>query len=446
MTTKGRPFFKTLYFQVLVAIALGIAVGWLFPAFGASLKPLGDGFIKLVKMIITPVIFLTVVTGIAGMADLKAFGRVGAKAMAYFLTFSTLALVIGLVVGNVVRPGDGLNIDPAALDTGAVSSYVDQADDQSITGFVLNIIPDTAISAFTSGEILQVLFVAILFGVALALLGERGERLMAPLRTLTAVVFRMVHILMYAAPIGAFGAMAFTIGQYGIGTLANLAGLIATFYVTSLLFVIVVLGLVARAAGFSLFGLLRYIKDELLLVLGTSSSESAMPLLMEKLERAGCPKPIVGLVVPTGYSFNLDGTNIYMSLAALFIAQATNTPLTLGDQMLLMAVAILSSKGAAGVTGSGFIVLAATLSVVPTIPVAGMALILGVDRFMSECRALTNFTGNAVATIVVARWEKALDLDQLRAAFAGKGGDLTEEESDTLQIEGRSDVSPDPAT
>ncbi|MDP9414011.1 MAG: dicarboxylate/amino acid:cation symporter [Pseudomonadota bacterium] len=440
MGAAGRPFWKTLYFQVLVAIALGILTGWLFPDFGRALKPLGDGFIKLVKMIITPVIFLTVVTGIAGMADLKAFGRVGAKAMAYFLTFSTLALAVGLVVGNLARPGAGLNIDPATLHQGAVSSYVSKAEEQTVTDFILHIIPETAISAFTSGDILQVLFVAILFGIALALIGEKGERLLGSLRTLTAIVFRMVHIVMYAAPIGAFGAMAFTIGQYGIGTLANLAGLIATFYLTSLLFVILVLGLVARAAGFSLLGLVRYIKDELLLVLGTSSSESAMPLLMEKLERAGCPKPIVGLVIPTGYSFNLDGTNIYMSLAALFIAQATNTPLTLGDQLLLMAVAIISSKGAAGVTGSGFIVLAATLSVLPTVPVAGMALILGVDRFMSECRALTNFVGNAVAAIVVARWEKAVDLRRLDAAFAGRGGELTDEESDALQIEGRSDV------
>lgn len=440
MGAAGRPFWKTLYFQVLVAIALGILTGWLFPDFGRALKPLGDGFIKLVKMIITPVIFLTVVTGIAGMADLKAFGRVGAKAMAYFLTFSTLALAVGLVVGNLARPGAGLNIDPATLDQGAVSSYVSKAEEQTVTDFILHIIPETAISAFTSGDILQVLFVAILFGIALALIAEKGERLLGSLRTLTAIVFRMVHIVMYAAPIGAFGAMAFTIGQYGIGTLANLAGLIATFYLTALLFVILVLGLVARAAGFSLLALVRYIKDELLLVLGTSSSESAMPLLMEKLERAGCPKPIVGLVIPTGYSFNLDGTNIYMSLAALFIAQATNTPLTLGDQLLLMAVAIISSKGAAGVTGSGFIVLAATLSVLPTVPVAGMALILGVDRFMSECRALTNFVGNAVAAIVVARWEKAVDLRRLDAAFAGRGGELTDEESDALQIEGRSDV------
>jgi aerobic C4-dicarboxylate transport protein len=430
-----RPFWKTLYFRVLVAIALGVLVGWLWPETGRALKPLGDGFVKLVKMIITPVIFLTVATGIAGMADLKAFGRVGAKAMAYFLTFSTLALAVGLIVANLVHPGAGLNIDPASLDTKGVATYVAKAHEQSVTAFLLNIVPDTLFSAFISGEILQVLLVAILFGIALALIGAPGERLLAPLRTLTAVVFRIVHILMYAAPIGAFGAMGFTIGQYGIGTLANLAGLVATFYATSILFVVVVLGVVARLAGFSLFSLIGYIKDELLLVLGTSSSESAMPLLMEKLERAGCPKPIVGLVVPTGYSFNLDGTNIYMSLAALFIAQATNTHLSLGEQLLLMAVAILSSKGAAGVTGSGFIVLAATLSVVPSIPVAGMALILGVDRFMSECRALTNFIGNAVATIVVARWEGAVDLPGLRRVMAGGGDELAPQASDRLQLD-----------
>ena len=440
MAEARRPFWRTLYFQVLVGIALGVLVGWLAPEWGRALKPLGDGFIKLVKMIIGPVIFLTVVTGIAGMADLKAFGRVGAKAMAYFLTVSTFALAVGLIVGNVVRPGAGLGVDPATLDQGAVATYVDRAHEQSVTGFLLNIIPDSLVSAFTEGEILQVLFVSILFGIALAMVGTRGERLLDGLRMLTAVVFRIVHILMYAAPLGAFGAMAFTIGQYGIGTLANLAQLVATFYLTSLLFVVLVLGLIARLAGFRLLGLIRYIKDELFLVLGTSSSESALPLLMEKLERAGCPKPIVGLVVPTGYSFNLDGTNIYMSLAALFIAQACGIELSLGDQLLLMAVAILSSKGAAGVTGSGFIVLAATLSVVPSVPVAGMALILGVDRFMSECRALTNFIGNAVATIVVARWERSVTPDQLDAAFRGAGGDFTEAESDTLQIEGASDV------
>jgi len=435
---KSRPaFWKSLYFQVLVAVALGILVGWIWPSFGASLKPLGDAFIRLVKMIITPVIFLTVVTGIAGMRDLGAFGRIAAKALGYFLVVSTLALLVGLIVANVIQPGAGLNVDVAKLDTAKVATYVGEAKETTITGFLLGIIPDTMFSAFTSGEILQVLLVSILFGIALALLGDRGDRLLDGLRTITAVIFRVVHILMYAAPIGAFGAMAFTIGQYGIGTLANLAALILTFYATALLFILVVLGLIAWAAGFSIFALIRYIKDELLLVLGTSSSESAMPLLMEKLEAAGVPKPIVGLVVPAGYSFNLDGTNIYMSLAALFIAQATNTHLTIGEQALLMGVAILSSKGAAGVTGSGFIVLAATLSVVPSVPVAGMALILGVDRFMSECRSLTNFIGNAVATIVVARWEKAVDMTHLRRMLANASDGPSDAQSDRLQLEAR---------
>ncbi|MBV8907999.1 MAG: dicarboxylate/amino acid:cation symporter [Sphingomonas sp.] len=434
MAETRRPLGKSLYFQVLVAVALGVLVGWLWPPVGASLKPLGDGFIKLVKMIITPVIFLTVVTGIAGMRDLGAFGRIAAKALGYFIVVSTLALAVGLLVGNLVQPGAGLNVNVSTLDTSKVATYVSEAKETTVTGFLLNIIPDTMFSAFTSGEILQVLLVSILFGIALAMLGDRGDRLLDALRTVTAVVFRVVRILMYAAPVGAFGAMAFTIGQYGIGSLANLAELIVTFYATALLFVVVVLGLIARAVGFSIFSLIRYIKDELLLVLGTSSSESAMPLLMEKLEAAGVPKPIVGLVVPAGYSFNLDGTNIYMSLAALFIAQATNTHLTFGQELLLMAVAILSSKGAAGVTGSGFIVLAATLSVVPAIPVAGMALILGVDRFMSECRSLTNFVGNAVATIVVARWEKAVDLDQLRKVLSS-AGEPTDAESDRLQLQ-----------
>ena len=437
MAKSRRPLWKSLYFQVLVAVALGILVGWLWPSFGASLKPLGDAFIRLVKMIITPVIFLTVVTGIAGMRDLGAFGRIAAKALGYFLVVSTLALLVGLVVANVVQPGAGLNVDVAKLDTAKVATYVGEAKETTITHFLLGVIPDTMFSAFTSGEILQVLLVSILFGISLALLGDRGDRLLDGLRTITAVIFRVVHILMYAAPIGAFGAMAFTIGQYGIGTLANLAVLILTFYATALAFILIVLGLIARAAGFSIFALIRYIKDELLLVLGTSSSESAMPLLMEKLEVAGVPKPIVGLVVPAGYSFNLDGTNIYMSLAALFIAQATNTHLSVGEQALLMAVAILSSKGAAGVTGSGFIVLAATLSVVPSVPVAGMALILGIDRFMSECRSLTNFIGNAVATIVVARWEGAVDMDHLRQTLANAGGGPTDAESDRLQLETR---------
>ena len=435
MAEPRRRLYKSLYFQVLVAVALGVLVGWLWPPVGASVKPLGDGFIKLVKMIITPVIFLTVVTGIAGMRDLGAFGRIAAKALGYFIIVSTLALAVGLIVANVVQPGAGLNVKSATLDASKIASYVSEAKETTVTGFLLNIIPDTMFSAFTSGEILQVLLVSILFGIALAMLGDRGDRLLDALRTITAVVFRVVRILMYAAPIGAFGAMAFTIGQYGIGTLANLAELIVTFYATALLFVLVVLGLIARAAGFSIFSLIRYIKDELLLVLGTSSSESAMPLLMEKLEAAGVPKPIVGLVVPAGYSFNLDGTNIYMSLAALFIAQATNTHLTFGQELLLMAVAILSSKGAAGVTGSGFIVLAATLSVVPSIPVAGMALILGVDRFMSECRSLTNFVGNAVATIVVGRWEGAVDMARLRQVLATASGEPTDAESDHIQLQ-----------
>ncbi|NUR46426.1 MAG: dicarboxylate/amino acid:cation symporter [Sphingomonas sp.] len=433
MAATRRPLWNSLYVQVLIAVALGVLVGWLWPSVGAALKPLGDGFIKLVKMIITPVIFLTVVTGIAGMRDLGAFGRIAAKALGYFIAVSTLALAVGLVVANVVQPGSGLNVHPATLDTSKVATYVTKAHETTLTGFLLNIIPDTMFSAFTSGEILQVLLVSILFGIALAMLGDRGDKLLDALRTITAVVFRVVRILMYAAPIGAFGAMAFTIGQYGIGTLANLAELIVTFYATALLFVLAVLGAIAWAAGFSIFALIRYLKDELLLVLGTSSSESAMPLLIEKLEAAGVPKPIVGLVVPAGYSFNLDGTNIYMSLAALFIAQATNTHLTLGQELLLMAVAILSSKGAAGVTGSGFIVLAATLSVVPAIPVAGMALILGVDRFMSECRSLTNFVGNAVATIVVGRWEGAVDVDRLRRVLA-TGGEPSDTEGDRLQL------------
>jgi aerobic C4-dicarboxylate transport protein len=440
MAAARRPVWRTLYFWVLVAIALGVFTGWAWPAVGQSLKPLGDGFVKLVKMIIAPVIFLTVVTGIGGMADLKAFGRVGLKALGYFLAVSTLALAIGLVVANVVQPGAGLGAHAGAADAQAVHDYVNQAHEQGVTAFLLAIIPDTFFSAFTSGQILQVLFVSILFGIALALIGEKGAKLQDGLRALTAIIFRIVHILMYAAPLGAFGAMAFTIGKYGIPSLGNLAALVATFYAASLLFVILVLGLIARAAGFSLWGLVRYIRDELVLVLGTSSSESALPLLMEKLERAGCPKPIVGLVVPTGYSFNLDGTCIYMSLAALFIAQAFGIPLSFQEQLALMAVAIVSSKGAAGVTGSGFVTLAATLSVVPSIPVAGMALILGVDRFMSECRALTNFVGNAVATIVIARWEGGVDPATLRAAFRGDGGAFTEAESDEMQLTGRSDV------
>jgi aerobic C4-dicarboxylate transport protein len=414
------PFYKHLYFQVLVAIALGIALGHFWPEEGTAMKPLGDAFIKLVKMIIAPVIFLTVATGIAGMSDLRKVGRVAGKAMLYFLCFSTLALVVGLIVGNIVQPGAGMHINPATLDAKAVQGYAAQAHEQTITGFLMNIIPTTIVGAFASGDILQVLFFAVLFGISLAMVGERAAPVLNFLHALTAPIFTLVGILMKAAPIGAFGAMAFTIGRYGISSVVNLAFLVGTFYLTSLIFVLVVLGAVARYNGFSIVALIKYIKEELLLVLGTSSSEAALPTLMQKMERAGCKKSVVGLVIPTGYSFNLDGTNIYMTLAALFIAQATDIPLSIGDQILLLLVAMLSSKGAAGITGAGFITLAATLSVVPSVPVAGMALILGIDRFMSECRALTNLVGNAVATVVVARWEGELDKDRLDAAMAGE--------------------------
>jgi len=414
---RRPPFWRSLYAQVLLAIALGILLGWLAPDIGAALKPLGDAFIKLVKMIIAPVIFLTVVTGIAGLSHLGDLGRVALKAFGYFLAVSTLALIVGLIVANVVQPGAGMHVTLSALDSDHVAAYAAKAHDQSLTGFLMAIIPDTLVSALAQGEILQVLFVAILFGIALSLVGERAEPLIDLLERLTQVVFRLVGILMKAAPVGAFGAMAFTIGKFGLGSLANLGGLVACFYLTSIGFVVIVLGIIARLAGFSVLRLIVYLKDELLLVLGTSSSESALPNLMAKMERAGCAKPIVGLVVPTGYSFNLDGTNIYMTLAALFIAQACDVPLSLGEQISLLLVAMLSSKGAAGVTGAGFITLAATLSIVPSVPVAGMALILGIDRFMSECRSLTNFIGNAVATVVVAGWEGALDREKLKAAL-----------------------------
>ncbi|RSY39257.1 dicarboxylate/amino acid:cation symporter, partial [Sphingomonas koreensis] len=414
---RRGAWYGQLYVQVLVAIAAGVSVGYFWPDAGASLKPLGDAFIKLVKMIIAPVIFLTLVTGIAGMTELKSVGRVAGKAFAYFLFFSTLALVVGLIVANTVQPGAGMNVDPASLDTGAVKDYVAKAHDSSIVGFLMAIIPTTLVSALTGESLLQVLLVSILFGIALSMVGEPAAPVRDLLEKTGLVVFKLVGILMRAAPVGAFGAMAFTIGKYGIESLANLAGLVATFYLTSAIFVVVVLGVVARLAGFSIFKLIRYLRAELLLVLGTSSSESALPSLMDKMERAGCAKPVVGLVVPTGYSFNLDGTNIYMTLAALFIAQACNVDLSLGDQIALLAIAMISSKGAAGVTGAGFITLAATLSIVPDVPVAGMALILGIDRFMSECRSLTNFIGNAVATIVVARWDNALDTAALHHAL-----------------------------
>ena len=425
---KKLPLYRQLYFQVLTAIVLGALLGHFYPEFGASLKPLGDGFIKLVKMIIAPVIFLTVATGIASMQDMGKVGSVAGKAFAYFLFFSTLALIIGLVVANVVKPGAGLNIDPATLDATAVANYTQTAEEQSMTGFLLDIIPETLFSAMTGGKILQVLLVAILAGVAIATTRPHSDLVLDVMSSMSEIVFKLVHMLMKLAPIGAFGAIAFTIGEFGIGSLANLAALIATFYITSLLFVIVILGLVSYFAGFTIFSLIRYLREELLLVLGTSSSEAALPSLMEKMEIAGCRKTVVGLVVPTGYSFNLDGTNIYMTLAALFIAQAVGIDLTWGEQLALVLVAMISSKGAAGVTGAGFVILAATLSVVPSVPVAGMALILGIDRFMSECRALTNFIGNAVATIVVARWEGALDQTRLAAAMAGNPMPLPEED------------------
>jgi aerobic C4-dicarboxylate transport protein len=410
-------WWRSLYAQVLVAIFVGGALGHFAPDLAVQLKPLGDAFIKLVKMVIGPVIFLTVAGGIAGMGSLGRLGSTTGKAMLYFITVSTFALVIGLVVANLVQPGAGMNVDPATLDESAVGGYVGKAEEQSITAFLLSIIPETFAGALTGGQILPVLFIAVIFGVSVASLGATRIRIVMAIHDISEAFFRMVSILMKFAPIGAFGAFAFTIGKYGIDSVASLAALIVTFYVTSALFIAGVLGAIAYASGFSLWKLLAYLKEEIWLVIGTSSSEAALPSLMRKLEGAGCSKSVVGLVVPTGYSFNLDGTNIYMTLAALFIAQATGIDLSLPEQLLLLFVAIVSSKGAAGVTGAGFITLAATLAVVPSVPVAGMALILGIDRFMSECRAVTNFIGNAVATIVVAGWEGALDRGALAEAL-----------------------------
>ncbi|MCQ9636173.1 dicarboxylate/amino acid:cation symporter [Chryseobacterium sp. WG14] len=410
---KTKQFYQQLYFQVIIAIIAGILLGRYYPELGEKMKPLGDGFIKLVKMIIAPVIFITLTLGIAHMTDLKKVGRIAIKAMVYFFTFSTLALIIGLIVGNILQPGHGLNIDPATL-SGDVSQYKERAHDSTLTGFIMNIIPDTLFSPLVGDNILQVLLVAILMGVALVLTKEKSKKVTDFLQDLSTPVFKIVHMLMKLAPIGAFGAMAFTIGKYGLHSVLNLIFLVATFYITSILFIVLVLGAVAWYNGFSIFKLMYYLKEELLLVLGTSSSESALPGLMEKLEKAGCSKAIVGLVVPTGYSFNLDGTNIYMTLASLFIAQALNIHLPLEKQLMLLLIAMLSSKGAAGVTGAGFVTLAATLAVVPEVPLAGMTLILGIDKFMSECRALTNVIGNSVATVVVANWEKQLDKKQLQ--------------------------------
>ncbi|GJJ04129.1 C4-dicarboxylate transport protein [Duganella rhizosphaerae] len=421
-----KPFYKILYVQVLFAIACGILLGIFYPSDAVSMKPLGDGFIKLIKMIIAPVIFCTVVSGIAGMQDIKKIGRVGGKALLYFEVISTFALVIGLFVANIIRPGAGFNADPATLDTKSIAEFTEKAKHQSTIDFVMNIIPNTVVDAFAKGDILQVLLIAILFGFALSLLGERGKPVTKLIDDLSSAIFGVVGIVMKAAPVGAFGAMAFTIGKYGIASLKPLATLMGCFYLTCFLFVVVVLGTVARLTGFSIFKFINYIKEELLIVLGTSSSESALPSLMTKLERLGCSKSVVGLVVPTGYSFNLDGTNIYMTMAALFVAQATNTDLTLTQELTILGVAMLTSKGASGITGAGFITLAATLAVVPTIPVAGMALILGIDRFMSECRALTNFVGNGVASVVVSHWEKELNHDTLHKELNNPGSTVTD--------------------
>jgi aerobic C4-dicarboxylate transport protein len=401
---------KSLYVQVLVGIVLGVAVGYWAPHVGEALKPLGDGFVKLIKMLIAPIIFCTVAGGIAKMSDLKSFGRVGGRALIYFEMVSTLALVIGLIVGEVVRPGDGFNINPATLDPKGVAEYVTKAKQLGgVADYLLHLIPDTFVGAFAGGEILQVLLLAVLSGFALTRMGAAGERLTAGLASIGEFFFSLIRIVVRAAPLGAFGAMGFTIGKYGVAALIKLAALVGTFYLTSILFVGVVLGLIAWATGFSLWRFLVYIRDELLIVLGASSSEAVLPQMMEKLQRLGAPAQVTGLVIPAGYSFNLDGTNIYMTLATLFLAQATNTPITLTQELTLLGVAMLTSKGASGVTGAGFITLAATLAIVPTIPINALVLLIGIDRFMSECRALTNVVGNGVATLVVARWEGALD-------------------------------------
>jgi aerobic C4-dicarboxylate transport protein len=410
---RKKPFYTDLSFQVLVGIGLAILFGYLSPAKAAAMKPFGDAFIRLITMIITLVIFCTVVSGIAGMEDMKKVGRVGGKALLYFEVVSTLALLIGMVVGNVVQPGSGFNINPATLDAKAVAAYAGQAKAQSVTDFVMHIIPATVVDAFARGDILQVLLVAILFGFALSLVGQRCRPLVDLFDALTHGVFGIINILMRLAPIGAFGAMAYTIGAFGIKSLKPLALLIVTFYLTCIFFVVVVLGLIAWFSGFNIFKFLLYIKEEMLLVLAVSSSEPALPTLMEKMQRLGCSKALVGLVVPTGYTFNTDGTSMYMTLAALFVAQATNIHLTLGQQLTIFAVAVLTSKGASGVQGAAFIALVGTLMVIPTIPVAGMAIILGIDRFMSMFRALINMLGNGVATVVVARWEHELDRESL---------------------------------
>ncbi|MFI4964277.1 MAG: dicarboxylate/amino acid:cation symporter [Caulobacterales bacterium] len=416
--------FRQLWVQVLVGVALGVAVGALWPHFGAALKPLGDAFIKLIKMAVAPVIFCTVAAGIARMGDLKAFGRLGLRTLLYFEVVSTFALAVGLVVGTLIHPGAGFNIDPASLDPRVGAGYAAKAaHGQGVVGYLMNLIPDTFLGAFAGGDLLQVLVVAILTGFACTGLGGFGARAAGVLEDIAQLFFGIIGVIVRLAPVGAFGAMAFTIGKFGLGSLLSLGAIVGTFYLTSVLFVLVVLGTIAWACGFSILKFLAYIRDELLIVLGASSSEAALPLIMAKLQRLGAGKTTVGLVIPTGYSFNLDGTNIYMTLATLFLAQATNTPLSLGQEATLLGVAMLTSKGASGVAGAGFITLAATLAVIPDLPIAALALLVGVDRFMSECRALTNFVGNGVGTLVIARWEGDLDMAQLRAELDRGPGD-----------------------
>jgi aerobic C4-dicarboxylate transport protein len=408
-----KPWYRILYLQVLVAVALGIAVGFFFPEFGKSLKPLGDGFIKLVKMLIAPIIFCTVVHGIASMGDLKKLGRLGFKALLYFEVVSTLALIIGLVVVNVLKPGAGFNINPSTLDPNVSKQYMEKAQATGMVDFFMNIIPRTVGDAFATGDLLQVLFVSILVAFAISAMGERGKSCLRAIEHLSGIFFGVMAIVVKAAPVGAFGAMAFTVGSYGIGSLNKLLELMAAFYLTAGLFVVIVLGAVARQCGFSIFRFLGHIKEELMLVLGTSSSETALPGMIKKMKSLGCAESTVGLVIPTGYSFNLDGTNIYMAMAAVFLAQATNTPLDLRHQISLLIVAMITSKGASGVTGAGFITLAATLAAVPSVPIESLALLVGIDRFMSQCRSLTNLIGNGVATVVISRWEKEVTAETL---------------------------------
>ncbi|GFE57417.1 dicarboxylate/amino acid:cation symporter [Geobacter sp. AOG1] len=422
-----KKLYQHLYFQVLAAIALGVMVGYYYPETGVAMKPLGDGFIKLIKMIITPIIFCTVVTGIAGMEDMKKVGRVGVKSLFYFELVTTLALGIGLLLVSVIQPGAGFNADVSKLDTKALAAYTTQAKSQGVADFVMNIIPSSVVDAFAKGDILQVLLFAMLFGFALAALGDKGKRVYALVDQASHVFFGIVGIIMKAAPVGAFGAMAFTIGKFGVGSLSKLGMLMGSFYLTCFIFIFVVLGTIARACGFNIFKFISYIKEELLIVLGTSSSESALPRMMAKLENLGCKKSVVGLVIPTGYSFNLDGTSIYLTMAAVFVAQATNTHLTMTQTLTILAVLLLTSKGAAGVTGSGFVTLAATFAAIPTIPVAGLALILGIDRFMSEARALTNLIGNGVATVVVSRWENELDVVRMQRVLNNEAEFETDE-------------------